>query len=336
MKNAIAAFLFSLAIFLMVAFLIPNETCAQKRPVKRNLKEGPEPHFREAVAHYKKKEPAKSEEILVKITEHYPQFPPAWSLMAKIHQDRQDYKGAKKIVYHALKLNPENRLLNLLAAKILFKENKLLKALEFLNRAERSTDPSDHEIDAGETNLDEMKKQIALAISRQSKATPQFYTKQTGDNTDWQSKLPAIPEEKKLKIAVLPFQFNTPTGGPDTTVSQIGNTISDMLTTSMVQTNCFMVVERQQLDKILIEQDFEMGDVIGQSTAVRVGELMGVDAVFIGALTQLGSQTEIDGRLVNIQSGQIICASNANYSSQEQIRTAVNSLMVSITQSAYK
>lgn len=334
MKSVIAVIL--LAISVMDATVLPDAIQAQKRPVKRNLKEGPEAHFREAAAHYKKKESAKAEKILVKITELYPQFPPAWALMARIHHDRQDYKGAKKIVYHALKINPESRLLNLFAAKILYKENKPLKALEFMNRAKNSTDTDDRELDNDDTDLDEMQKQIASAISQQTKSKPQFYTKQTGENTEGQSKLPAVQDEKKLKIAVLPFQFKSMTDGQDTVVSQVGNIVCDMLTTSMVQTNCFMVVERQQLDKVLTEQDFEMGEAIEQSTAVKVGELIGVDAIVVGTLTQLGSQTEIDGRLVNIQSGQIICASNANYSSQEQLRSAVNSLTVSITQSVYK
>lgn len=326
----------SFALFVMSVTVLHNDACAQKRPVKRNLKEGPDPHFREAVAHYKKKEPAKAEQILIKITELYPQFTPAWALMARIHHDRQDYKEAKKIVYHALKSNPQSRLLNLLAAKILYKENKPLKAMEFMSRAKNSSDSGDHEIDDAETNMDEMQKQIASAFSQQTRSKPQFYTSQTNESSEWQSKLPSIQNDKKLKIAVLPFQFKAMAGWQDTVVGQAGNIVCDMLTTSMVQTNCFMVVERQQLEKVMTEQDFEMGEAIEQSTAVKVGELIGVDAIIVGVLTQLGSQTEIDGRLVNIQSGQIISAANVNYSSQEQLRTAVNSLTVSITQSAYK
>lgn len=336
MKNSLALFLFSFVLSTLSVGFLQNEVSAQKRPAKNKLKEGPEQPFRIAVAHYKKNELSKAEQILNKITEMYPQYPPAWALMAKMHHEQQDLKGAKKIVYHALKLNPHSRLLNFLAAKILYKENKPLKAMEFMSRANNSSDSDDHEIDDGETNMEEMQKQIASAFSQQTRSKPQFYTSQTNESADWQTQLPAVHNDKKLKIAVLPFQFKAMAGWQDTAFTQTGNVICDMLTTSMVQTNCFLVVERQQLDRVMIEQDFEMGEAIEQSTAVKVGELIGVDAIIVGVLTQLGSQTEIDGRLVNIQSGQIISASNVNYSSLEQLRTAVNSLTVSITQSAYK
>ena len=106
--------------------------------------------------------------------------------------------------------------------------------------------------------------------------------------------------------------------------------------TAIVQTNCFHVVERQQLDKVLKEQDFELNDAVDQQTAVKVGELIGVDAIVIGSVLKLGAQTELDSRIVNVQSGQILAAANSAYESDPQIRSAVNTLTVALAKSVYK
>ena len=132
--------------------------------------------------------------------------------------------------------------------------------------------------------------------------------------------------ESQLKKRVAVSRFEDRSGGG---YSHLGEGISDMLATALVKSGKFIVVERQDLEKIMQEQKLGESGLVTEQSAAKVGKLLGVDLLVIGSVSEFGtSQREIgasvplfggsitqknaraaiDLRLVNTTTGEIIAA----------------------------
>ncbi len=108
-------------------------------------------------------------------------------------------------------------------------------------------------------------------------------------------------EEKKVRVAVIDFDTEalTPSWSYGWHVRNLARAAADAMTTKLVQTGRFRVIERQQLDKILHEQDLADTGRIDPSTAARIGKVLGVQAVIIGSVTEFGI-SKTGGRIPQI------------------------------------
>jgi curli biogenesis system outer membrane secretion channel CsgG len=108
-----------------------------------------------------------------------------------------------------------------------------------------------------------------------------------------------------------------------------GTGVSDMLTTALVKSGKFVVVERKEIEKVLQEQKMGLSGVITEQTAPQVGRMLGVDMLVVGSVSELGTKERsigggmsilgagvttktaraaVDIRLVNTTTGEIIAA----------------------------
>ena len=95
----------------------------------------------------------------------------------------------------------------------------------------------------------------------------------------------------KHKVAVLDFNYGTVMTASQSvfgTNVDIGKGISDMLINELVNDGTYRVIERNQIDKILNEQNFSNSNRADPSTAAKIGHILGVDAVITGDITQFG------------------------------------------------
>ena len=99
-----------------------------------------------------------------------------------------------------------------------------------------------------------------------------------------------VPQEAradaKRRVAILPFEY----GAVSSTVGtvDVGKGITTLLITKLVNDGTYQVVERQILDQILKEQNFSVSDRADQSTAIKIGKLLSVDAIIVGTVTHFG------------------------------------------------
>lgn len=95
----------------------------------------------------------------------------------------------------------------------------------------------------------------------------------------------------KHKVAVLDFNYATVMSATQAvfgTNVDIGKGISDMLINELVNDGTYRVIERNQIDKILNEQNFSNSNRADSATAAKIGHILGVDAVITGDITQFG------------------------------------------------
>lgn len=128
---------------------------------------------------------------------------------------------------------------------------------------------------------------------------------------------PAIPT-KTLRTLDNNAEFDDP---------RIERGIAKMLTTAMVESMRFKVVERspEVIESILKEQTLSLSGVVDSRTAVNVGKLLGAEAVIIGEVSEFGirktgtytgfsgskkitTRLVVDARMVDVETGEIIAA----------------------------
>ena len=97
---------------------------------------------------------------------------------------------------------------------------------------------------------------------------------------------PEAKADAKRRVAILPFEY----GAVRSTVGtvDVGKGITTLLITKLVNDGTYTVVERQILDQILKEQNFSVSDRADQSTAIKIGKLLSVDAIIVGTVTHVG------------------------------------------------
>ncbi|HYK35032.1 CsgG/HfaB family protein [Alloacidobacterium sp.] len=101
----------------------------------------------------------------------------------------------------------------------------------------------------------------------------------------------AQPTGQRHKVAVLDFNYATVMTASQAvfgTNVDIGKGISDMLIDKLVNDGTYRVIERNQIDKILNEQNFSNSNRADANTAAKIGHILGVDAVITGDITQFG------------------------------------------------
>jgi curli biogenesis system outer membrane secretion channel CsgG len=72
----------------------------------------------------------------------------------------------------------------------------------------------------------------------------------------------------------------------------VGKGITDLLISDLVKNGTFSIIERSALDKIMAEQNFNNSQRADPTSAARLGKLLGVDAIIVGAVTQFGNETK--------------------------------------------
>jgi curli biogenesis system outer membrane secretion channel CsgG len=72
----------------------------------------------------------------------------------------------------------------------------------------------------------------------------------------------------------------------------IGKGIVNLLITGLVKDGSFSIIERSALDKIMTEQNFSNSNRADPNSAARIGKLLGVDAIVVGAITEFGNETK--------------------------------------------
>lgn len=94
---------------------------------------------------------------------------------------------------------------------------------------------------------------------------------------------PGIAEAAKTRIGIPDFNNKAEID------YRISDTLVDMLTTTLVQSGKFEVVERTQLGNIIEEQNLGASGAVDYATAARMGKLKGADYMVIGVVTECGA-----------------------------------------------
>jgi TolB-like protein len=254
---------------------------------------------------------------------------------------------AKAQVNQAIRLNPKNVLAHELLALIFYQENNFQQATKHARIATELNKKSPRAlfvlgvINFQQGNHDLARSQLKLAID--SLKEPEYRQRAKNileklrDNVN--EKQPAhvrtdlLPKDEAVEIpiqeidykpyiAVFPFED----ANARTELTKLGQTLTEMLITALIQGDRFNVMERVQLEKILEEQSLSQTGVIDAETAIEVGKLSGLEGVIVGSISQLKTSIEADTRLIEVETGKALAAASSNVNSIDDIRELANDL----------
>ncbi len=100
--------------------------------------------------------------------------------------------------------------------------------------------------------------------------------------------LRARADEPKLRIAVLDFHES----GQGYWYGHAGTSCEGWFVDELVNTKKYRVMERQELEKILGEQGFQLSGAVDQKTAVKVGRMLGVQLLIFGNIDFTEKESE--------------------------------------------
>jgi len=130
----------------------------------------------------------------------------------------------------------------------------------------------------------------------------------------------------KKRVAVFTFEDKSEQGWHWWSGGSPGEGMADMLTTELVKSGKYIVVERSEISKIMQEQDLGQTGRVTEQSAAKMGQLLGVELAIMGSVTEFGvtggvrvkgiglgsnkqsARVGIDVRLVNTNTGEILAA----------------------------
>jgi len=131
--------------------------------------------------------------------------------------------------------------------------------------------------------------------------------------------------EEKMRIAVMPFDMRQIKHWW-TWDWDVGEGIAETVTTELVNTGKFRVVERKDLQKVLDEQKLGKEGILDPATAAAVGKVLGVQLFILGTVTEFSLDSQkvsvpilgkvevtiarcvINAKMVNVETAEIMAA----------------------------
>lgn len=97
----------------------------------------------------------------------------------------------------------------------------------------------------------------------------------------------------------------------------LGMALSGMLVGDLLQVEQLTLVERQRLSDLVSELKLSEGEFIDPKTAQKLGKGLGADLMLMGSYSVVGDAFVLDGRIVDVASGEIRGAGNSSGATAE-------------------
>lgn len=104
-------------------------------------------------------------------------------------------------------------------------------------------------------------------------------------------------------VAVFPFQER----GRD--VEGFGSKVSDLLFANLVVNPNMYLVEREDLKKLLSEQELNLSGLVNPAQATQIGQLTGAKIIITGSVLQVGDKLYIVAKIIGTETSRVLGAS---------------------------
>jgi TolB-like protein len=130
---------------------------------------------------------------------------------------------------------------------------------------------------------------------------------------------PAAADFKKTKIAVLDFQLQ----GMKQDSSDMGKIVAEWLITALVKEGRFDVIERRLLAKVIEEQKIGASGIVDESSASKLGKVLGAKIVITGSVMQFQNMMEVNARIIEVESSSIMAAESVKSTNAAKLEDLV-------------
>jgi hypothetical protein len=123
----------------------------------------------------------------------------------------------------------------------------------------------------------------------------------------------SIPEGHPMTIAVTDFPQKKQVCG-------LGQFVAERLSTLMSRQPQCRLIERHRLDQVLQELKFSMSELVDPAKARKLGQMLGVQGLVVGTITDLGATVDADPRIIDIQTDVSLPGASASLVKDDAVR----------------
>jgi TolB-like protein len=106
--------------------------------------------------------------------------------------------------------------------------------------------------------------------------------------------------KKVTRIAITEFTYGDE-------FNDFSRNVQDILYTNLIQRG-MTVVEREKMEQVLNELGKSFSGMIDSSTAAEIGKMLGVEAIVVGTVADMGNSVDLRARLVDVEKGAALTA----------------------------
>ena len=103
----------------------------------------------------------------------------------------------------------------------------------------------------------------------------------------------------------------------------LGKAVSSMLITELIGNPGLQVIERYQLQDLLMEQRLALSGRVDEGTAVEIGKMLGAQYMIYGQVTSIAEQLRMDMRVVDVETSEVVEAQKMNDKTSELLSVVV-------------
>ena len=130
-----------------------------------------------------------------------------------------------------------------------------------------------------------------------------------------------ISANAQMKIAVMDFK-----AGAGVTQMEVDG-ISAIFGTYFIDPSKFTLVERNQIDRVIAEQGFQLSLLTNQQM-VRVGQILNLQKMVVGDVNIVSGQYNVDVRVVDVETGAVNATDGATWAKTSSYRELMRSLAI--------
>jgi len=113
-------------------------------------------------------------------------------------------------------------------------------------------------------------------------------------------------QDTRPGIAVFPFNNGGSYGQGKEDFDALERGIAGMMISELAQNPAARVVERQEIQRLLDEQNLSAQNRVDPQTAAKVGKVVGARYVVLGTFIDFYGDFRVDARLVNVETSEIV------------------------------
>jgi len=84
-----------------------------------------------------------------------------------------------------------------------------------------------------------------------------------------------------------------------------------MLVSDLAAGAAFSIIEREELQKVLQEQELALSGLVDERSMPRIGRLLGANLLVFGSYIARGAELRLDAKAVEVESGTLACTASA-------------------------
>jgi tetratricopeptide (TPR) repeat protein len=111
-----------------------------------------------------------------------------------------------------------------------------------------------------------------------------------------------------------------------------GQLIVDLLTSALVKTRRYRVLERSQRESLLKEIEFSHSDMADERRQLEIGRMLSADQIVVGSLGRVGQRFVINAKLLDVRTGEALGSAYKVHKSLEEVVDACGELAASLGQ----